>query len=229
MMNRKSKALGLALFAAFALSAMTASGAWASGERFHSATEHTILDVTQDGTEGSSTGRQILATTLFELSCTGAEANVTLTQKTLGEITVSPNFTKCNKLEGEDKHEGLAPHALMKSCDYLYTSERSGTHAPVHIQCSIVGDHIHFTITFLGAELLCMTIPPQTPTGGGVSYHNVGSPPNRTVTLEETITGIEYTEKGACGSAVANDGTYTGNLLVQGTNTANEEVDTWWE
>jgi len=56
-MNRKLKALGLALFAAFALSAMTASGASAAEELFHSSQEHTILDVTQDGTEGSITGQ----------------------------------------------------------------------------------------------------------------------------------------------------------------------------
>jgi|GEM_PF-3402549 len=51
-MHRKPKALGLVLFAAFALSAMTASGASAAGERFHSAADHTILDITQDGAEG---------------------------------------------------------------------------------------------------------------------------------------------------------------------------------
>jgi len=228
-MNRMLKALGLAMFAVLALGAMTASGASAAGERFHSATEHTILDVTQDGTEGSATGQQIFKTTAGELPCTGVEASVTLTAKTTSEITTTPTFTKCNKIEGGK--EGLTLHMKMTSCDYLFTAEKSGTHAPVHIQCSTPGDHIHINATFLGSEILCMTFPPQTPTGGGVVYHNVRSVENgpRTITIETTVTGIEYTEKGACGSAVANDGTWTGNFLVQGTNTNKEEVDCWWE
>jgi len=225
-MNRKLKALGLALFAAFALSAMTASGASAA-EEFHSSEAHTILDVTQDGTEGSITGQQIFETTVGKLSCTGVEASVTLTAKTLSEITAVPTYTKCNKIE--NGAEGLVTHVKFTSCDYLFTSKKSGTHSQVHIQCSTPGDHIHVNATFLGSEVQCVTIPPQTPTGGGVTYHPVGSAPKRTLTIEATVTGIEYTEKGICGSAVANNGIYNGNVLVQGTNTNNEEIDIWWE
>jgi len=227
-MNRKSKALGLVLFAAFSLSAVTASGASAAGERFHSDGEHTILDFTQDGTESSATGLQTFTTTAGQLSCTGVEANVTLTGKTLSEITAVPVFTNCNKREGADEHESLLIHVQMTSCDYLLTSEKSGIDAPVHIRCSTPGDHIHLKATFLGTELNCLTIPSQTPTGGGLSYHNIGASP-RTLTIEATVTGVEYTEKGVCGSAVANDGIYTGNVLVRGTNTEGKEVDTWWE
>src|SRR6476619_3872859 len=225
-MNRKLKALGLALFAAFALSAMTASGASAA-EEFHSSEAHTILDVTQDGTEGSITGQQIFETTVGKLSCTGVEASVTLTAKTLSEITAVPTYTKCNKIE--NGAEGLVTHVKFTSCDYLFTSKKSGTHSQVHIQCSTPGDHIHVNATFLGSEILCMTIPPQTPTSGGVVYHNLGEPPaTRTITIEVTVEGIEYTEKGACGSSTVNNGKYFGNVLVQGTNTNNEETDIWW-
>jgi len=226
-MNRKLKALALALFAAFALSAMTASSASASGETFHSDGDHTILDVTQDGTEGSSTGQQIFETTAGKLSCTGVEASITLTATTTGEITAVPTYTKCNKIEGGA--EGLTTHVKMTSCDYLFTAESTPTHAQVHIQCSTPGDHIHVNATFLGSEILCMTIPPQTPTSGGVVYHNLGEPPaTRTITIEVTVEGIEYTEKGACGSSTVNNGKYFGNVLVQGTNTNNEETDIWW-
>jgi len=225
-MSNKVKALGLALFAALALSAMTASGASAAGELFHSSQEHTTLDITQDGTEGSATGVQTFSTTAGQFTCTGVEASVTLTEKTGREITAVPSITKCNKIESGK--EGLTLHLKFTSCDTLITSERSGTHAPVHIQCTTPGDHVHVAATFLGSEILCMTIPSQTPTGGGVVYHNIGTNP-RTVTVEATISGIEYTEKGACGSSVGNDGTLAGNLLVQGTSTDGNEIDVWWE
>ena len=225
-MHRKSKALVPILFAAFALSAMTASGASAAGERFHISVEHAILDFAQDGTEGTASWHTF-TTTVGELRCTGVEASVTPTAKTFSEITAAPTYTKCNKIESGS--EGLTLHVKMTSCDYLYTDERSGTHAPVHIQCSTPGDHIHINVTFLGSEILCMTIPPQTPTSNGVVYHTVGVSPNRTLTIEPTVEGIEYTEKSVCGSAVANDGKYTGNILVRGTNTNKEAVDTWWE
>jgi len=226
-MNRKSKALGLLLFAALAFSAMTASGASAAGELFHSATAHTILDVTQAGTEGSVEGQQIFSTTAGELSCTGVEATATLTAQTVSEITAVPTYTKCNKIESGK--EGLTTHVKMTSCDFLSTSARSGTNAPAHIKCTTPGDHIHINATFLGSEILCMTIPPQTPTGGGFTFTIIGSFPTRKIRVHVAWIGIEYTEKSACGSSVANDGTYNGDFLVQGTDTSGNAVDTWWE
>jgi len=117
----------------------------------------------------------------------------------------------------------------MTSCAFVITSKKVGNHSPVHIECTTPGDHIHVNATFLGSEVQCATIPPQTPTSGGAVFHSVGSPPKRTLTIEFTVVGIEITEKGVCGSSTSNVTEYKGNVLVQGTNTNNEEIDLWWE
>ena len=227
-MSYKSKALGFTLFAVLALSAVSVSGASAAGERFHAETAHTTLDFTQDGTEGSATATQKIATTVGEFDCTGMRGTVTLTEATPTAITLVPDYAGCFKIEGGGK--GATVHVRMRSCDYLFTSEKSNSHGPVHIRCTTPGDHIQINATILGTEALCIKIPAQTPTGGGATYHNVGSGTTREVTIEATVTGIEYTEINVCGSGtVANDGTYTGNFLATGTNTVGEHEGVWWE
>jgi len=222
-MNRKSKALGLALFAVFALSAMTASSASAAGELFHSDGDHTILDATQDGAEGSETGRPTFHTTVGKLTCKGVHAEVTITETTPSQITAKPTYTNCQGL-------GLTTHVHMNTCDFLFTSEKVDSDAPVHIKCEKLGDEIEIKATFLGSEVNCVDVPAQTPTGGGVVYHeHVVGAKIRTLTIEATVKGIEYTETGSCGSKVANDGEYTGNVLIEGTNTNKEETDIWWK
>ena len=205
-----------------------ASGASAAGERFHAETAHSTLDFTQDGTEGTATGTQTFATTVGSLTCTGVKGSATLTEATPSSITLVPEYTNCAKIEGGV--EGTKLDIKMRSCDYLFTAERSGTHAQVHIKCTTAGDHIATNATILGSEVACMKFPAQTLTGGGVVYHNIGSGTTREITIETTVTGLEYTEVGACGSnTVANDGTFQGNLLVTGTNTNGEHEGVWWE
>ena len=222
-MSHKLKALGLALFAVLALSAVSASGASAAGELFHAETAHSTLDFTQDG-NGTTTGLQVFETTIEgALECTGVSGSATLTASTVTQVTATPVYSGCKK-------GSLNTDVKMRSCDYLFTSEITPTHAQVHIQCATPGDHIQVNGTILGSEVACVKIPAQTPTGGGVTYHNIGSGTTREVTITATVTGIEYTEVGACGSnTVANDGKYTGNVLVTGTNTAGEHEGVWWE
>ena len=222
-MKRKSRALGLALFAVFALSAVLASGASAAGELFHSEVSHTILNLTQDGTEGGETGSQIFKVTLSgDVRCEGVKGSATISAGTRTEITVVPEYTQC-LITGA----GTKIHFRMRSCAYVFTSEKVGTHAAVHIECSIPGDHIRLTMTVLGAEVVCKEYPAQTPTGGGVVYHNVGSGTTREITIETTVSGLEHTDVGMCGELEAEDETFTGNMLLKASSTEGRRGWRW--
>ena len=219
-MNRKLKALGLTLMATLALSALAASGASAAGEQFHAEVDHAVLD--------ASGGLQTFTTTVGELTCEKVTGDATIAEKvtTTSEITATGIVYSGNC----KRSDGVKTDIDMKHCDYLFTSEKSGTHAPVHIKCENVGEHIAVNATILGSLVACVKVPPQTPTGGGVTYDSNGSGSSRTVTITATVTGIEYTEVGACGkNTVANDGTYTGSVTITGTNTGGAQVGIWWQ
>ena len=224
-MSHKLKALGLTLFAVFALSATMASGASAAEELFHSEVTNTTLVASQDGEITSSTGLQTFHTTLGKLTCGKVSGQVTIAAKTVEEVTIAPTYEHCEK-------EGVKTDVHFETCDYLFTSKKTtgATHSEVHIKCTKAGDHIRINATILGSQVACAEVPAQTPTGGGVTYHNIGTGTTREITITATVTGIEYTEVGACGkSTVANDGEYTGNVLVTGTNATKEHVGLWWE
>lgn len=211
-MNRKLKALGLALVASFAMSAVAASGASASGELFHAGQAHTILD--------AHGGLQTFVTNPSTLTCTTVTADATTTVVTPSSITATDvTYSGCKNADN------ITTHVQMRSCDYLFTSEATPTHAPVHIQCSTAGDEIRINGTVLGAEVTCVRVPAQTPTGGGVTYSNVAG---GDVKITATVTGIEYTVQGFCGSETVNNGTYNASVTVGGTDTVGNNVNVTW-
>jgi len=213
-MNRKLKALGLALLTAFALSAVSAAGASANGEHeFHSEVDHTILDV--------HGGLQVFTTTPGNLTCETVTGDATTTTKTVNEIT-GTNII----YSGCERDDGVKTHVKMRSCDYKFTSEGTPD-APVHIECATAGDEIRINATFLGAEIACVRVPAQTPTGGGVSYETIGTGPEREITADVTVSGITYTELGICSHGevtTTNNGTYNADFTVTGTDTEEKQV-----
>lgn len=217
-MNRKLKVLGMALFAAFAMSAVSASAA--------SAVTHHITVTGDGGSTGlkaSSIGEQKFYPTTNQekrIQCKKVEVNGELPVTTNLSVTVEPIYKECKAVDpalGE-------PSATVTTngCHYLFTGETTeeeggtpGEHATVHLSCP-EGEAIEIHVTFL--LLPCTEVGEQTL--HGVRYAE--GPNNEDVIVEATVHGIHSTTVGACeeenpAENTHNDGKYTGNVTVQGT------------
>jgi hypothetical protein len=194
-MTRNLKALGLALLAVFAMSAVAASGASAAEDTFTS--EVAATDLT--GTGGLSEFRYTPGSAAA--SCKTATFDGTIEGEDANEITVHPTY------ENDCTVFGVNATIDTEDCNYVITGETDENEdAAVHIECDEPGDEI--TIT----GPCTIHIPPQTPTGGGASFaNNAGD-----VEVKATVTGITstITHSFACTLAGIKAGTHTNGSYI---------------
>ncbi len=215
-MIRNLKALGVALMAAFAFSAI-AAGTAAAGETYTSEVGAGV----QTYVTGEKTSNHIFTTGGGQISCTTISfpGEAKPAGPASHEITVTPHYTNCTAF-------GFATaHITNNGCHYTFTTPTDlgggkWTIHPPHIVASTGSPEHCFTITptFFGASVCTQWVPPQTPTGGHIIATNGGGGANpMDVNLETTITGIHYTGTGgSCGDGTTHtDGTYTGNVTVR--------------
>jgi hypothetical protein len=213
-MTRNLKALGLALLAALALSAVAASSAPAVKE-FHSDIEKTVLT----GTDTPNTASQF--TTLHNTTkCATNLWEGTATAKTVKELTVTQTLSGCTE------NNGFTIDVNFNGCHYKFTLEEgifetpggtTHTRGPTHIVCP-VGKEIEWLITVpIFADCL-IKIPPQTPTIPTVDYTNQGSGTTTDVEVVSTVSGITYSETGStCPTpGTHNDGVFDAKVTVKG-------------
>jgi hypothetical protein len=213
-MTHNLKALGLALLAAFAMSAVAASSASAVKE-FHSDIEKTVLT----GTDTPGTQSQF-TTPHNTIKCTTNLYEGTATAKTVKEITVTHTVTGCSE------NNGFTVHVNFNGCHYKFTLEEgifntpggtTHTRGPIHIVCP-VGKEIELLVTVpIFADCL-IKIPAQTPTKPTVDYTNQGAGTTQDVEVVSTVEGITYTEEGStCPTGgTHNDATFDANVTVKG-------------
>jgi hypothetical protein len=189
-MSHKIKALGLALAAVFAMSAVAAQAA--------SATPHTF--VTDSGNPAYLTGTQEPAPAVNRLFFTGSgeeveceaahyESTGTVANEA-EEVTVHPVYEECSSL--------LAPNpgevkVRTHSCHFTLTGTTDGNgHAEAHVANCPEGEEIEIEI-----EGACtIYVGNQTPTEGGVHYTNHTTATPMDFTVQATATGIHYTYEG---------------------------------
>lgn len=224
-MTRKIKALGLALVAAFAMSAVAASSASAS-HPFHFGSEEVHTEIT--GTQHA--GEDVFTTNGGTVKCNTATYTATTNATKVTDITVTPHYTSC-------KAFGFINVPIdMDGCDYTFTTGTLETTAggvedyegSVHIVCPGTGHEHAIRITAPGCEV---TVPAQTPTGGKITFTNIGSGTTRQVTVDVALTGIHYTEHEISGFPNCNtetvtetNGTYNGSALITGKKTTGVQV-----
>ena len=222
-MIRKFKALGLALVAVFAFSALAATGA--SAATFHSDVEPTIITGSNAG-EGS----HVFKASGAEIQCPIAEFKGTAAKKTENTIKLHPTYGGCIFLE-----ENAAIDTT--GCDYIFHgTTNAGGHLPVQISCT--GTNVIKVTT--GACTL--SFGNQTATGG-VKATNFGSFSSRDMTVDATAT-VTFTKSGPlCFLISGTTGTYTGGTTVKGyvdngvtgnidegaTYKEGAQVGVWWE
>jgi hypothetical protein len=214
-MTRRFKALGLALLAVFAMSAVAAVGAQAENieHTFNSEANPTNFTGTAEGDHvftigsGESTLSTECETIHFDGTETGTESD---------SVTIVPTYDKCTTSFG-------AAEVIENHCAYVFDSdttthgEPAEEHAPVNIECAS-GNKFEIKVPSFG---ITVTVGPQEGLHG-VHYTNVEDPETgkEAITVAATVKGIAWTCDGflcdlAAGTSGA-DGTYTGDTIVTG-------------
>jgi hypothetical protein len=206
-MNRKLKALGLALVAVLAMGAFSASAASAGDFHSESATD-TVIKGSQEGTDVFTVNAGTVKCN--EATYAGVQAGATATQ-----VKVNPSYSECTAF-------GFVSTTIhSKQCTY----EFSGDNNNVVIDCPT---NEPITVTAFNCWV---TVDDQTI--GGISYTNKGAGTSRDVHVHVTSSGIKYTQHSksfpGCSSGTFTNGTYTGTATVQGFTTGGTQVGVWRE
>jgi hypothetical protein len=198
-MIRKFKAVGLALVACFAMSALVASGAQAV--EFHSNVEHVKLTGKQIGTKGHVF---TVGGGFGNVTCEVAEFEGTGTLKTNTEQTMVPTYKNCT-----ESAFGTGVTVTCETCGYIFTPNANTVH--------VEGEFILHTGTGCTIRIKRQTIE------GGTSYDNISSSHDVVVTTDITNRVVSFTEGGFFACGVSNgehkEGSYTGETTVTGTTT----------
>jgi long-subunit fatty acid transport protein len=209
-MTRNFKALGLALVAAFAMSAVVASAA--SAAEFHAEKAPVTLTGSQHA------GEDVFTTDAGTVSC--EEATYTGSQATVTALTASatPKYSGCHATFG------LNTTVDVNECKYIFNANTG----KVDISCP-AGKVI--AVTAPGCEI---TVGSQTGLSSA-TFTNVGAGTTREITIDVALSGIKYEEhnKGFFPTCKANtvaksNGTYKGSALVTGENAEKVHIGIWW-
>jgi hypothetical protein len=221
-MIRNLKALGLALGAVFAFSAMAASSASAADHFTNSlgganpvlvtgVSHNNKFEITSSKTKFECTTSKFTGTT------TNGSTELTIDPSYEGTVNQTPHETHCTATNGKVT-------VSMNGCHYVLggnteLTEKDGTDAQVWITCP-AGKVIEIKQPGTGVTI---TVPPQTPTKakGGVTYKNIEDPVGsgkKAVEVTATVTGITYECHGfACAfggiPSHGNDADYTGTVV----------------
>jgi hypothetical protein len=212
-MNRKIKALGLALVAALALTAVMASTASA---QFTSATAHTILSGAQEGNHVFTAGEGF-----GSIKCTTASFSGTTTSTNETDQTITPTYTGCTDSFGRTVHV----HTTVK---YTFTKTGTVEGTPIGVVHLVSPGSITITVTSGGSTVCTVHITvPQTQTG--ITYHTLESGGVKFVRVTTKATGVKSTTTGNffnCGisEGAHSEGTYTGTTNMTGKDTAGNPV-----
>jgi len=208
-MSRNLKALGLALVAVLAMSALTAAGASAEAFKFKAEKTPTTLSGNQHGAP------DVFTTDTGSVSCNEAKYAGEQVGTEVTQVTVTPTYSECTAF-------GLFNVPIdTNGCQYKFTVDTkvgATYEGKVDVVCP-AGQVIKVT-----APGCTVTVGSQAGLGS-ITYTNVGAGATREVTVDVNITtGLAYEEHrplfGLCANntVAKTNGKYTGAGLVTGTN-----------
>jgi hypothetical protein len=217
-MIRNLKALGFALAAMFAMSALVAAAAQATAANFKadSATENAIFRVLED--PGNPT--QTFLTDFGDFKCQTVRAESTAA-KTAASVTAT-NVKYAGHFESTEECEALfqafGAEVRFNGCDYVFhagTSTDTGTSAGAADIVCPAGKVIEVEVA---GGLCTVTIWAQTGLGP-ITYHNVvmAGANNDVVTLEAEVNqAIDYEGHGLfCETGARFNGDFFGSAIVK--------------
>ena len=201
---RKLKTTGLALVAAFVISAVGASVASAE-HQFHSNAPSGETRI-----EGLQSTINVFGTEAGEVECQEAEFAGGQLGGTAWWMSVEPVYAECIAF-------GLWAEVDTSTCSY----DLAANWFPVSIDCGFM-DVITVTVMpgFHGpGEPFCEITIGDQETEGEITYKNHAGPPKH-ITVSADATDIDYTVyggEGFCGlEGTHTDGTYTGDFTLKG-------------
>jgi hypothetical protein len=229
-MSRNLKALGLALLAAFALSAVMVSAASAhTPAKFTTGSDWTVL-------HSQAETNLVLKEGAIETSCTEVGVDGSTSETAPTSITVEPTYgvttdttgaTKCKIVAGGEFD--LQVHT--NGCLYVFAAGGE-TDGSTSITCP-AGKSIEFTADILGKWRPCLDFGAQTPGTPTVDYTNqtevTGGNNVWDMTVKSTVKGISYTKTGLCGSGTFTQAEISGSVTVWGTDTGGNPVNVTWD
>lgn len=225
-MIRNIKALGLALVAIFAMSAVVASAA--SAQQGELTSDGPVkLDITELAGKENSLSAFGGVTTCTGSVLTGFKYNVTpheLIASGSTTATIIPDYNQatCKVVEGGTTHKATV---TMNGCDYVLhigTTVSGKFPLTADVVCP-VGQKISVDVyAFAGSELggvaCTITVGSQGPLAGVSAATVAGSSPHDLV-AEGTFTGISAEKSGfGCATESTTTGTFALNVTVEGTN-----------
>jgi hypothetical protein len=214
-MTRNLKALGLAILAIVAVSAIGISTASASFPLFHAE----MADTTLTGSQGQLVAN-VLTTDMGELKCNDVTFSGTTPGVTFATLTLKPKYTQC-QLGGENAV------VTENGCAYLFHLGESTEpiEAKMDIECPD-GQRLVIHI-----PECTTTIPPQAGLQT-VTFTNEGENTTRSIIADLNIAGFHYVEHGAgCANetVTTENGTYTGEITVTGEDANQVHKGIWVE
>ena len=210
-MKTKMTIAGLALVAMFALSAVSASAAFAA-PLFHAEKEPVTF-------KGSSSDN-VFTTSAGTVECGTSSFEGTNATKTSTTATLAPTYSNCKAFGFVSAT--VEPHG----CTYTFhlVEGSSPPTATVDVNCTGTNE---ITISSTG----CVThVPPQTGLKH-VVFSNEGSGATRDLKANITIEGIKYTTTSGCpgGAGTKTNGKYTGTVTVKGFTSSGVQQGIWVE
>ncbi len=201
-MKLNLKTLGLALVAAFALSAVAVSAASADFITTNDGTTVLTAEATETQVIKNAEG--------VEFKCTSVAFDGSISGTTAETVTVEPTYSGCTIVL-----PGVGTESLFidtNGCHYMFT-----TNTETHIVCP-TGKKIVWTAELVkGVKSKCIEIGEQTPTTPEVHYLNNALTGNAMdFEIESTLSGITYNKTGPCGTTTNNDMTIIGTVTIKG-------------
>jgi hypothetical protein len=204
-MNRKLKAVSLALIAVFAMAAISATTA--SAEEFHAGEAPGTV-------KGVNVGEEVFTTEAGTVTCKIAEYNGSFSTTTVKTQKVHPTYKECTAFGFIE-----TPIDVPTSCNYEFTEPVSKVG-----KVNIVGCTEPITVT---ASNCWVTIGNQNGLSS-VTYTTGESKPVHDLLLHISITGITYTQHSklfpGCKSGTFTNGKYTGTNTVRAYNAEGVQV-----
>jgi hypothetical protein len=228
-MSIKLKALGLALFAALAVGAVSVvSATGATGGHFTSGSSWTVLSGSQVGgnaanyIENTNEGARVICPEQETISAASVSGT------TVTQITATPTFP-----DGCELQAAFSGPATIDTngCDFLFTIESAEPeHTAVHLVCP-EGKEVAATVDPVVVGSCVIDYPPQTPTSGGVVYAATEHSGKASLHLDITAEGITSNETPmgflGCGTQAgeSNNSDFFGTATVVGKDTTGTPVD----
>jgi len=227
-MIRNLKVLVAAAMALAAFGVLNASGAQAAAE-FHCSVEPCVGVLKPDEVVNTKTSHQVFIienaekTESLSFTCGSLSGKAKINTKT-SSVVEAGSFSALAYSECL-VNGGAALTIDMNGCKYNLTAAGTATITG----CTSASKSIEATMT--GCTI---SVPEQGPLGT-VSYHNIGTSPNREVTIQPSIKEIKVTASGTqanCGinpqqTLIATQ--TTGNVIVTGQTEPGVMADAWWE